>query len=249
MARTRKTAEQIAEILRASGPLPSEDVVRSQGFKFYPRHWLLKWDEPHMPPIPAILGTDGLDARGRKRLTREDLFILGQQINTAADAINFYVAVCSWGVGNKARDVYRRVAPLRHPDAGERLLLGIKTLQKLGGTAMAAYEAFSSTDTAYLSGLGPAFFTKLLYFAAGEPTTGYNEHPLILDQRIAKAIDWPSKTWWSSEEYGDYLGLVDETRRLLDPVPRADCLEYALFLYAAVKSIRTEYSISGHIRR
>ncbi|NKG19892.1 hypothetical protein HED64_04095 [Paeniglutamicibacter sp. ANT13_2] len=193
-----------------------------------------------MPQIPPILESVGLDARGRKRLTREDLFILGQRINTAADAIEFYVAVCSWGVGNKARDVYRRVAPLRHPDAGKRLLRGIKKLQGPGGSAIAGYDAFRSTDTAYLTGLGPAFFTKLLYFAAREPTTDHNGHPLILDQRIAKAIGWPAKTWWSTAEYEDYLAVMDETRRLFDPVPRADRLEYALFSSAAQKLIGTE---------
>lgn len=229
VARTRKTAKEIAELLRGSVALPHEEEVRSQGFAFYPRHWLSKWNESDMPKVPQILGSEGLDARGRKRLTREDLFSIGQRIKTPADAIEFYVAVCSWGVGNKARDVYRRVAPLTNPEAGERLLKGITAVQGSGGSAIAGYQAFSSGDVAYLKGLGPAFFTKLLYFAAGEPAAGDDGHALILDKKVAKSIGWPAKTWWTVDEYKDYIDLIDEICGLLDPIPRPDCIEYVLF--------------------
>ena len=229
MPRTRRTAKEIAEVLRVTGALPQTDDVQSQGFAFYPRHWLSKWTESHMPEIPEILGAEGLDARGRKRLTREDLFILGQRVKTPADAIEFYVAVCSWGVGNKARDVYRRVVPLTDPAAGERLLKGITAVQGPDGSAAAAYNAFCNPDIAYLKGLGPAFFTKLLYFAAGEPEAGRKGHALILDRRVAKSIGWPAKTWWTAQEYQDYIELVDAAGALLKPTPRADCIEYALF--------------------
>lgn len=229
MARNRKTAEQVTELIRSSGGLPSAEEVSSQGFWFYPRHWISKWDVALMPQIPNILGDEGRDIRGRKWLARKDLFIMGQSIDTVDDAIEFYVAVCSWGVGNKARDVYRRIPPLMHPDVGERLLLGIKILQGLDGSAMAGYAAFSSPDIAYLKGLGPAFFTKLLYFAAGEPTADKNKLALILDQKVAKSIGWPAKTWWRVDEYRDYLELIDKVQKLLDPCPRADGIEYALF--------------------
>jgi hypothetical protein len=63
---------------------------------------------------------------------------------------------------------------------------------------------------------------------------------LILDQKVAKAIGWPSKTWWNVEEYMDYLDLVDQTRRLLDPVPQADCIEYALISPAVQKLTNTK---------
>ncbi len=240
MARTRRTSEQVAELLRDGGPLPRAVDVQSQGLKFYPRHWLSKWDPSKMPEIPPILGREGMDARGRKHLTREDLFRQGSRITTAADAIEFYVAVCSWGVGNKARDVYRRIEPLKHPEAGDRLLHGITSVQGPNGSAVAGYQAFSNTDGSYLKGLGPAFFTKLLYFAAGQPTVNQDGHPLILDQKVAKAIGWPAKTWWSVQEYMDYLDLVEQTRRLLEPAPRADCIEYALFSPAVQKITNTK---------
>lgn len=230
MLRKRKTAQQLAEVLCAGGALPLEKEVNTQGFAFYPRHWLTKWTEPYMPEIPKILEDNGLDARGRKWINRDDLFVLGQRVRTPDDAIEFYVAVCSWGVGNKARDVYRRIAPLKQPEAGDRLLRGIAAVQGPHGSARAGFEAFSSTDNAKLKGLGPAFFTKLLYFAAGEPTAGHGGHPLILDQKVATAIGWPAKTWWSVEEYTNYLDLVDETGRMFHPIPRTDCIEYALFL-------------------
>lgn len=235
MARTRKTPEQVVGLLESSGALPSAHAVRSQGVRFYPRHWLAKWDQVNMPQLPQILGSEGMDAQGRKRLTRQDLFHLGEGIKTATDAVEFYVAVCSWGAGVQARDVYRRVPPLTHPEAAERLLRGIRAAQGPRGSALAGYRAFNSTDIAYLKGLGPAFFTKLLYFAAGEPTVDQDGHPLILDQKVAKAIGWPAKTWWSTTEYQEYLELVDHARRLLVPVPRADCIEFALFSPAVQK--------------
>lgn len=244
MARTRRTAEQVAELLRDSGPLPRTVDVRAQGFNFFPHHWLSRWNDSQMPEIPQLLGSEGLDARGRKWITREDLFRQGSRITTAADAIEFYVAVCSWGVGNKARDVYRRVPPLMHPDVGERLLRGISAVQGPDGSALAGYQAFGSTDIAYLKGLGPAFFTKLLYFAAGEPTIDQTGHPLILDRKVADAIGWPAKTWWDAEEYRDYLDLVDQTRHLLNPLPRADCIELALFSSAAQELDGTAASMS-----
>ncbi|MET4004280.1 hypothetical protein ABIB48_003018 [Arthrobacter sp. UYCu511] len=229
MARNRKTAEQVVELIRSSGGLPSMEEVSSQGFWFYPRHWLSKWDKVLMPQIPKILGNEGRDNRGRKWLTRQDLFNMGQSIDTVDDAIEFYVAVCSWGVGNKARDVYRRIPPLMHPEVGERLLLGIKILQGMDGSAIAGYKAFSSPDIAYLKGLGPAFFSKLLYFADGVYSSGRDKQALILDQKVAKSIGWPAKTWWRADEYQDYLELVDQACKLLDPCPRADGIEYALF--------------------
>lgn len=231
MARVRKTAGQVLELMNANGGLPDENELLAQGFRFYPRHWLSKW-EPSMPDIPPILRTGVLDARGRKRLSRRDLFTLGQEVETVADAIEFYVAVCSWGAGNRARDIYRRIGPLQHPEAGDRLLQGIRSVQGPMGSATAGYRTFCKSDAAYLKGLGPAFFTKLLYFSAGETLQGRTRPPLILDQKVAKAIGWPAKTWWTAEEYADYLDLVDGVRKLIDPLPRADSIEYALFSVA-----------------
>lgn len=181
-----------------------------------------------MPPVPEILTTTSEDAKGRKYLARKDLFRLGEQVSSPSEAVNFYVAVCSWGTGTKARDVYRRVPPLATPQAAEKLFQGINLVRHDTGSTLQAYEAFSSAQQSYLKGLGPAFFTKLLYFAAGTDTAT-KSGPLILDQKVAKAIGWPAKTWWRPEEYQDYLELMQDIRHLLPEMERTDCLEYALF--------------------
>lgn len=181
-----------------------------------------------MPPVPSILTTGQLDDRGRQYLTRQDLFQLGAKVATPQDAVNFYVAVCSWGVGNKARDVYRRLGALAQPEVGQKLLQGILRAKDPETSPKDAYTGFYSRNQYRIKGLGPAFYTKLLYFAAGTEVSRQQRH-LILDQKVAKSIGWPRKIWWSPDEYRDYLDLIADVLDLMLEAERADCLEKRLF--------------------
>lgn len=181
-----------------------------------------------MPPVPAFLTTGQLDDRGRQYLTRQDLFQLGTKVATPQEAVNFYVAVCSWGVGNKARDVYRRLGALTQPEVGQKLLQGILQAKDPETFSNDAYTGFYSYNQNRIKGLGPAFYTKLLYFAAGTEA-GRQQRHLILDQKVAKSIGWPQKIWWSPDEYRDYLDLIAEVVVLMPKAERADCLEKRLF--------------------
>ncbi|WP_431712107.1 hypothetical protein [Glutamicibacter uratoxydans] len=207
--------------------MPTAIEVENHTVSFYPRHWLNRWDEG-MPSVPSILQSEETDGRGRIALSRGDLFDLGSKVATVQDAVNFYVAVCSWGAGTKARDIYRRIATLNDRDAGEKLLGGITLARDAQVAAEDAYHAFYTSARYRLNGLGPAFFTKLLYFAAG-PTDSRKMRHLILDKKVATSIGWPNKVWWTPSEYQDYVELINETIDIMSEAERSDCIEMRLF--------------------
>lgn len=227
MTRTRRTTTEIVALLRDSNGLPTTEQVNNHNISFFPRHWLNRWDES-LPAVPSVLQDGKVDARGRQNITRSDLFSMGATVTRAQDAVNFYVAVCSWGAGSKARDIYRRIPTLSEPAVGEKLLEGILLARDPETPAKDAYQAFYATAQYRLKGLGPAFFTKLLYFAADPSDTRELRH-LILDQKVAASIGWPNKVWWDTSEYVDYLELVNETMQQMPEAERSDCIEMRLF--------------------
>lgn len=227
MARTRKTTAEVVDLLRNGKGLPTAAEVENHAIRFYPRHWLNRWHENTLD-IPSILQSGEKDSKGRITLSRGDLFTLGTKVKTAQEAVNFYVAVCSWGAGTKARDIYRRIPSLSEPDVGEKLLGGIMLAQNPNVEVEEAYRSFWTSNQYRLKNLGPAFFTKLLYFAAGLTDSQKMRH-LILDQKVAASIGWPNKVWWTPSEYGDYLELIDNVMEHLPEAERSDCLEMRLF--------------------
>jgi len=227
LARTRKTTAEVVDLLHNGKRLPTAAEVENHAIRFYPRHWLNRWDES-MPGIPPILQSGETDSKGRLALSRGDLFALGTKVKNAQDSINFYVAVCSWGAGAKARDIYRRIPTLSEPDVGEKLLGGIMLAQDPNVEAEDAYRSFWTRKQYRLKGLGPAFFTKLLYFAAGHTHNQKMRH-LILDKKVATSIGWPDRAWWTPSEYGDYLELINNVMEHLPEAERSDCLEMRLF--------------------
>jgi hypothetical protein len=101
-----------------------------------------------------------------------------------------------------------------------------------------AYNTLFPHDRTAISYLGPAFFTKYLYFAGA----GDAEHPcLILDSRVASALVRPPINWdslspngnWPAPTYSRYLALIQRWRCELTAEKgstlRADVLERWLF--------------------
>lgn len=143
-------------------------------------------------------------------IDRQTLIDMAPQVTTPQEAIRFYVAVCAWGVGTKGQLVTRRVWVLaNNKDAGQRLLAGLHLAQQ--DSASSAYAAFRHGN-ARLKHLGPGFFSKILYFGSWDDSPA--EHPLILDQYVAKALNdvadlgW-QPTWnWTVGQYEHYLDLA-----------------------------------------
>jgi hypothetical protein len=192
-----------------SGPPPNRSTfIGGHWVEFSPEHWLdrlpERWMFDRLADIPVLEGNRW------PRITRRYLFDLADKIGSPEEAVQFYVAVCAWGAGKKARLVGRRVRVLRESqDAGVRLLAGIRLAED---SPVGAYTGWRTGGEHRLLHLGPAFFTKVIYFA------GWPEHepdripkPLILDQYVAAAFNqvtdmtWP-RTWnWTPLYYEHYI--------------------------------------------
>lgn len=223
------SVDQLRESL---GTVPKVQEVRDQTSGFYPSHWSSRWPEHLRARMPKILRE--VPPNGAKQsISRKDVFGYRPSGDWTIDtALEFYVAACAWGTGNKAQSVHRVVTPLSRPDAADRLLAGLQSAQT--GSPETTYYGFNNMEGHKLWGLGPAFFTKLMYFAAGEPTAATRRHPLILDARVAKSLGWKRRTGWrttaGTQSYAAYLDVVEEVRSEgpWSDVP-ADVLEYRLF--------------------
>lgn len=121
----------------------------------------------------------------------------------------------------------RRV--LAVPDLEARLEVALHILVEQG--PVVAYYALNDVSVAKIPGLGPAFFTKALYFA--DPT----HLALILDAVLAAAVNQlvPGgprlrSAGWSTPRYAYYLALLNRVAAAAD-VP-ADRIEASLFARA-----------------
>lgn len=105
---------------------------------------------------------------------------------------------------------------------------------------MEVYRQFSRGGRWWIKYLGPAFFTKLMYFAAGTPAapatvtseadTSAVTQPLILDGRVARALGWSKRWGWNPEQYGEYLDVAEGLRDRWCPQLPVDVVEYQLFI-------------------
>lgn len=146
--------------------------------------------------------------------------MLGAQLpDGGAEALlRFYVAVCAWGGSTSARTF----APLLRPEALERISAALAA-----PNPEAQYRAFNNHSHAKVKGLGPAFFTKLMHFAAPAPDAG-SRLPLILDARVARSLGVKTRGW-STQEYLDYLQLLRTFQTGRWSAVPLDAIEYALF--------------------
>lgn len=199
----------------------STDTVWGQTEIFYRERWTKRW--PEGLPLPWFLERE----ESALSVSRQRLFELGESVETEEDAVSFYVAVCSWGAGTSALQTSRSVRPLHEPGAPEKLLEGLRFASS--GSGVEGYAMFGHSGPAKIKGLGPAFFTKLLYFAAGRPTPADTRHPLILDRRVAHALGWAKRAGWRTAEYSQYLDLVEQLHARWRPDLPTDVIEYTLF--------------------
>ena len=89
--------------------------------------------------------------------------------------------------------------------------------------------------------LGPAFFTKFLFFAVANPP-GIKPQPLILDSRVAQTLrtkyGWSiGSANWPSAKYAQYLEFVSKVCRA-NPETTPEEVEFALFDGGRTEGIR-----------
>ncbi|MEU6094165.1 hypothetical protein [Streptomyces sp. NPDC047079] len=159
-----------------------------------------------------------------------------------------FVATQVWGYGDRGYGPFRTGQVLAQPDADVVIADAVSLLRYQG--PVAAYEKLNTAD-----GLGPAFFTKYLYFAALALPKVTGLCPLILDSVLAEVLrrhatrlgravgyEWSEaiakRIWrdggWTSHRYDVYLRWMhaanDQLAARLVGWPAApDVLELALF--------------------
>ncbi|KQS69835.1 hypothetical protein [Modestobacter sp. Leaf380] len=210
---------------------PSDDEVLGQWCDFRAAWW-----EKY---VPAEIWPDTLKRlppsdhrRGYQRITRRDVFALASN-DTPRGRVGLLLGAYIWGTGPSAFFVGRRARTFTRTDIdtiGQRLRAADRLLADTGPSA--AYASLTRGAANSIPFLGPAFFTKYLYFVAGH-RTDVSPAPLILDRKVARALRKTSPDWllgntgWSSDTYGRYLAYANDLAATHQISPGA--VELALF--------------------
>ncbi|MEV6261202.1 hypothetical protein AB0M42_10685 [Streptomyces sp. NPDC051784] len=175
---------------------------------------------------------------GVVRLRRGDLFTDAAGLAEGPDAelLRFLWQVLAWGSGMRLRLNRKRIQAVAN-DRSSALTVLRRALQAVDRKDPAgAYEALHPGQRNAIAYLGPAFSTKVLYFAGG----GAPGHAcVILDARVAatlrEACGWSSlgSTRWPTATYVRYCELLqrwaaEESARVGRPVG-SDEIERWLF--------------------
>ncbi|MFE4748750.1 hypothetical protein ACFRIB_00390 [Streptomyces mirabilis] len=218
-----------AAILPAGSTVPGRDDVLGQAIPFDRARWL-----PLLPDSgwwPGELDACPIVA-GRARVDRSTVFDISRRANTIEGRRHLLTASLVWGSGTKARSVARHARIFTTAssvsDIDARLAAALGVLRREG--AVSAYFAFNNGER--IRFLGPAFFTKVLYFAGHDHPVG-PWRPLILDSVVARAlrvadaeVKWP-RGGWTTPLYSRYLSLAHDHAEEAGVLP--DQVEAALF--------------------
>lgn len=175
-------------------------------------------------------------------ITRRSLFTMAREIRSDQQTLDFFVHVLAWGSGTSRRANLKRLDSVLEPNAGpDRLaLLREAASEARSGDADAprrAYLKLIRPGGGVIPGLGPAFFTKFLYFAGNVE----GEIPcLILDARVARSLYAAGWTGlpasggtfsynWYADTYHSYCRLLTQWAGDLEGKTLPDEIERALF--------------------
>lgn len=185
-----------------------------------------------------VVGRDSAGQRidhGRAVITRGDLFALAATSSgSPTDTLALLWHTLAWGAGGKVRQVLNRMDSVaRDPSAAA---LALRAAAQLSHShPESAYDILYPGAVPAIAHLGPAFFTKYLYFAgAGAP----DHASLILDSRVAAALvdtGWaslhPGGTW-PAATYQRYCDLLTRWAREAGNL-RPDLFERWLFDFSS----------------
>lgn len=157
---------------------------------------------------PASLAKLEDSPHGYVEIDRDDVFALAQT-DGAHRELHTAVAAYAWGVGKWAFLIGRQVRPFtKHSDVvEERLRNAAGALSREG--AVEAYSTMVPGGKNYVPFMGPAYFTKFLFFM-GYRNECPGPKPLILDRRVATALRAGAvmdlaDSGWSASTYEQYL--------------------------------------------
>lgn len=191
-------------------PPTRDDYILAHAVRFNPHTW-----RQHLPQdgysLP-LLSEPPTQGTTRRSITRSELLALGSSLGSGADAGHCLVAAVIWGSGTRSRWWPTTLANLllgaRRNETERHLWKAICTLREVG--VVDAYAALQPGGEHHLAGIGPSFFTKLLYFAGWSSAAG-DLKPLIMDRYVVvglneqRGTDWRTSGPWTSDQYRDYL--------------------------------------------
>jgi hypothetical protein len=222
------TDESVLDLFDGENPPQRQDYVLGQGFTRDPAY--CKGVLPDERMWPGELDQLPVNATGRIRIDRELVFVIAQRvINELEDdpwvATQLQAAITFWGAP-PGQSTTRAAKPLAEGNASSHLSEAIKVVRGEGPAS--AYKALSRYQRLWVSGLGPSYFTKLMYFA-GYGAKPYMSQPLIMDDNvIAGLLKVTGRPWAASlEHYMSYIDLVKDWAYEFDAEP--DVIERRLF--------------------
>lgn len=202
------------------------------------------WHENLLPEFTARLRVDLGDASSSPaQLRRRDVMAIAREaLSTDSDdeaILTLLWYVLAWGSRTTRRHNRRRIDAFRNMEQRKvrTQLLRKAAADAAAGDVAAAYGTLIRKGGGVVPGLGPAFFTKLLYFAGA----GAVEHrAAILDARVARTLlqlGWASLPdgWfnWYTATYVSYCDLLACWARELEAERRGpvgiDEIEIVLF--------------------
>lgn len=218
------TAARIYSVVeRAASSFSYEDVLNHH-VTFDAAAWRESWSHhPHLGALPAVFETGS----SRGTLTRRQVFAAAENLDSPEEILAFFAALAAWGTGTNGLMRYRVMNPLTSPAGTDKLLDAVAGMP---ADPVAAYRYFNNSDSGRgrrVPGLGPAYFTKLLYFS--HPPRPGEVTPLILDRFVAQAMGWTIHSGWRTTEYELYLASVHAALERWRPDLPADAVEYLLF--------------------
>ncbi|MCX4547492.1 hypothetical protein [Streptomyces sp. NBC_01500] len=153
---------------------PYADGTGARAVRSIPTSWA------GIRPWPSALA----EQVGRKptSLSRAQVLTVARTGAATATWTDILIASYVWGQGDNGYGAYRLGEILRPAPVEEVLAQAVAVLAADG--AVAGYRRLSGA----IAGLGPAVFTKFLYFAGGAVVDAPGPRPLILDQRIARVL-------------------------------------------------------------
>ena len=226
------------DLFEGQDPPPREKYVLGQGFLRKPTY--CKGVLPDERMWAPELDRRPQNTNGRIWIDRNVVFGIAKRAIAELDdpwaATQLHAALTFWGAP-PGLSTTRAAKPLFDQHISSRLTQAIKVVRGEGPAS--AYKALSRNQRLWISGLGPSYFTKLMYFA-GYGAKPYISQPLIMDDNvIAGLVKVTDQPWQASlADYIRYIDLVKDWAYEFDTEP--DVIERRLF------DIGADRKWSGH---
>ncbi len=217
----------VPDLFDGQVPPQREEYVLGQGFTRDPAYCKSVLPDERM--WPCELDQLPTNPNGRIRIDRKLVFAIAQRaIAELAEpwaAMQLHAAIAFWGAP-PGQSTSRAVKPLSSETASSRLPEAITVLRGEGPAS--AYKALSRHQRLWVPGLGPSYFTKLMYFS-GYGAKPHMSQPLIMDDNvIAGLLKVTGQRWEASpEHYIRYIDLAKDWAYEFDTDP--DVIERRLF--------------------